>query len=118
MHESIIMYVQGGSNMTGTNSDLFTHKSSRSYLNHLVYMYVLCNPCMYVRKYACMCAQYRKNKSVYTKFLNLFTPSMSARLARILRVSFLCKMCLQFATVKLRALHDFSLGFLIGSSIA
>ena len=28
--------VQGGSNMTGTNCDLFTHKSSRSYLNHLV----------------------------------------------------------------------------------
>ena len=32
--------VQGGSNMTGTNCDLFTHKSSRSYLNHLV-SYVL-----------------------------------------------------------------------------
>jgi hypothetical protein len=30
------MHVQGGSNMTGTNCDLFTHKSSRSYLNHLV----------------------------------------------------------------------------------
>jgi hypothetical protein len=29
-------YVQGGSNMTGTNCDLFTQKSSRSYLNHLV----------------------------------------------------------------------------------
>jgi hypothetical protein len=27
--------VQGGSNMTGTNCDLFPHKSSRSYLNHL-----------------------------------------------------------------------------------
>jgi hypothetical protein len=25
--------------MTGTNCDLFTHKSSRSYLNHLVYVY-------------------------------------------------------------------------------
>jgi hypothetical protein len=24
--------------MTGTNCDLFTHKSSRSYLNHLVYV--------------------------------------------------------------------------------
>jgi hypothetical protein len=24
--------------MTGTNCDLFTHKSSRSYLNHLVYL--------------------------------------------------------------------------------
>ena len=30
--------VQGGSNMTGTNCDLFTHKSSRSYLNHLVFI--------------------------------------------------------------------------------
>jgi hypothetical protein len=29
--------VQGGSNMTWTNCDLFTHKQSRSYLNHLVY---------------------------------------------------------------------------------
>jgi hypothetical protein len=28
--------IQGGSNMTGTNCDLFTHKQSRSYLNHLV----------------------------------------------------------------------------------
>ena len=30
------MLVQGGSNMTGTKCDLFTHRSSRSYLNHLV----------------------------------------------------------------------------------
>jgi hypothetical protein len=29
--------LQSGSNMTGTNCDLFTHKSSRSYLNHLVH---------------------------------------------------------------------------------
>jgi hypothetical protein len=29
--------IQGGSNMTGTNCDLFTHNQSRSYLNHLVY---------------------------------------------------------------------------------
>ena len=28
--------VQGGSNITGTNGDLFTHSQSRSYLNHLV----------------------------------------------------------------------------------
>jgi hypothetical protein len=32
-----VRLVQGGSNMTGTNCDLFTHKSSRSYLNHLVF---------------------------------------------------------------------------------
>jgi hypothetical protein len=31
-----IFIIQGGSNVTGTNCDLFTHKSSRSYLNHLV----------------------------------------------------------------------------------
>jgi hypothetical protein len=31
-----VTQIQGGSNMTGTNCDLFTHKSSRSYLNHLV----------------------------------------------------------------------------------
>ena len=34
--------IQGGSNMTGTNCDLFTHKSSRSYLNHLVYRKMSC----------------------------------------------------------------------------
>jgi hypothetical protein len=28
--------IQGVSNMTGTNCDLFTHNQSRSYLNHLV----------------------------------------------------------------------------------
>jgi hypothetical protein len=32
----VIPVIQGGSNMTGTNCDLFTHKQSRSYLNHLV----------------------------------------------------------------------------------
>jgi hypothetical protein len=42
----IYVYVQGGSKMTGTNCDLFTHKSSRSYLNHLVYGY--CNFYMYI----------------------------------------------------------------------
>jgi hypothetical protein len=34
----INMYIQGGSNMTGSNCDLFTHKSSLSYLNHLVFI--------------------------------------------------------------------------------
>ena len=28
--------IKGGSNMTGTNCDLFTHNQSQSYLNHLV----------------------------------------------------------------------------------
>jgi serine/threonine protein kinase len=28
--------IQGGSNMAGTNCDLFTHNQPRSYLNHLV----------------------------------------------------------------------------------
>jgi hypothetical protein len=40
VYNDVCMYVQGGSNMTGTNCDLFTHNQSRSYLNHLVYMYV------------------------------------------------------------------------------
>jgi hypothetical protein len=31
------LLIQGGSNMTGTNCDLFTHNQSRSYLNHLVF---------------------------------------------------------------------------------
>ena len=33
----ITRMIQGGSNMTGTNCDLFTHNQSRSYLNHLVF---------------------------------------------------------------------------------
>jgi hypothetical protein len=32
----MVCVLQGGSNMTGTNCDLFTHKQSRSYLNRLV----------------------------------------------------------------------------------
>jgi len=32
--------LQGGSNMTGTDVARFTHKQSRSFLNHLVY-YIL-----------------------------------------------------------------------------
>jgi hypothetical protein len=35
-----ICNIQGGSNMSGTNCDLFTHSQSRSYLNHLVYSVV------------------------------------------------------------------------------
>jgi hypothetical protein len=35
--QNIYTIIQGGSNMTGTNCDLFTHILSRSYLNHLVY---------------------------------------------------------------------------------
>jgi hypothetical protein len=34
---SVMVIIQGGSNMTGTNCGLFTHNQSRSYLNHLVY---------------------------------------------------------------------------------
>ena len=36
LFQLLFHHIQGGSNMTGTNCDLFTHKSSRSYLNHLV----------------------------------------------------------------------------------
>jgi hypothetical protein len=43
MHQQLWGYkveeeIQGGSDMTGTNCDLFTHNQSRSYLNHLVYL--------------------------------------------------------------------------------
>jgi hypothetical protein len=37
--EFYFLYIQGGSDMTGTNCDLFTHNQSRSYLNQLVYIY-------------------------------------------------------------------------------
>jgi hypothetical protein len=37
LKQRIAYVLQGGSNMTGTNCDLFTHKSSRPYLNHLVF---------------------------------------------------------------------------------
>ena len=33
---SLDALIQGGSNMTGTNCNLFTHNQSWSYLNHLV----------------------------------------------------------------------------------
>jgi hypothetical protein len=33
-------HIQGGSNMTGTNCDLFIHNQSRSYSNHLVSCYI------------------------------------------------------------------------------
>jgi hypothetical protein len=33
----VTLIIQGGSNMTGTNCDLFTHNKSQSYLNHLVF---------------------------------------------------------------------------------
>jgi hypothetical protein len=36
-HVWVIWMLQGGSNMTGTNCDLFKHNQSRSYLNHLVF---------------------------------------------------------------------------------
>ena len=42
--------IQGGSNMTGTNCDLFTHKSSRSYLNHLVPLTNNTSRCGRIRK--------------------------------------------------------------------
>jgi hypothetical protein len=44
----IVGNIQGGPNMTGTNCDLFTYKSSRSYLNHLVL-----HICVSVRARAC-----------------------------------------------------------------
>ena len=40
----MIRELQGGSNMTGTNCDLFTHNQSRSYLNHLVHSCFVSRP--------------------------------------------------------------------------
>jgi len=40
-------YLQGGSNMTGTDVARFTHKQSRSYLNHLLYFNALWDPTMH-----------------------------------------------------------------------
>jgi hypothetical protein len=36
-HSLQLLYIQGGSNMTGTNCDLFIHEQARSYLNHPVH---------------------------------------------------------------------------------
>ena len=36
-----LLFIQGGSNMTRTNCDLFTHNQYRSYLNHLVFCFLL-----------------------------------------------------------------------------
>ena len=47
--------IQGGSNMTGKNCDLFTHKSSRSYLNHLVQRILLHTPKSRMRG-VCLCS--------------------------------------------------------------
>jgi hypothetical protein len=47
----VLEYIQGGSNMTGTNCDLFTHNQSRSYLNYLVYVYIYVCVCIYVYIY-------------------------------------------------------------------
>ena len=38
-----LFYVQGGSNMTGTVTGSFTHKQSRSYLNHIVLQHTAIN---------------------------------------------------------------------------
>jgi hypothetical protein len=47
----VVLYdIQGGSNMTGTNCDLFTHNQPRSYLNHLV-----CNKLWFVRPSVTLC---------------------------------------------------------------
>jgi hypothetical protein len=48
----VLMLVQGGSNVTGTNCDLFTHNQSRSYLNDLVAYYLSPTPFIgYKKKY-------------------------------------------------------------------
>jgi hypothetical protein len=56
LYDAVRSCVQGGSNMIGTNCDLFTRKSSRSYLNHLVHcgeiqgrtVEPLCTSCLFI----------------------------------------------------------------------
>jgi hypothetical protein len=47
--------------MTGTNYDLFTHKSSRSYLNHLVYRWVARTVLIKIMEVAVDCGPGYKN---------------------------------------------------------
>ena len=54
--------IQGGSNMTGTNCDLFTNNQSRSYLNHLVHILY---PTFDVLKYGTFSISYFLVFSVY-----------------------------------------------------
>jgi len=56
-----IKYVKVGSNMTGTDVARFSHKQSRSYLNHLVHIiyeymcvYIMYVLCIYGCMYLCM----------------------------------------------------------------
>ena len=48
-HGKLSGLIQCGSNMTGTNCDLFTNKSSRSYLNHLVHTAAMNNVTIAIR---------------------------------------------------------------------
>jgi hypothetical protein len=61
-HYDLLCYlrhvIQGGSNMTGTNCDLFTHNQSRSYLNHLVFNKVK-GKLIYDSMYCHMCSLIR-----------------------------------------------------------
>jgi hypothetical protein len=64
---NIYIYTQGGSNMTGTNCDLFTHKSSRSYLNHLVYIYTYIYVYTYICIYSYMCVYIYKVVQIWLR---------------------------------------------------
>ena len=57
------MNIQSGSNMTGTDCDLLTHKSSRSYLNHLVHCSIMkrkeCESSVYACSYLTVCVTFQ-----------------------------------------------------------
>jgi len=63
-----ILYIQGGSNMTGTDVARFTHKQSRSYFNHLVYIYIYIYIHILLRT-VCITLYYRVNNE-YTQYHN------------------------------------------------
>ena len=72
LHSHVLIYVQGGSNMTGTNCDLFTNKSSRSYLNHLAYPYTVCVLRVWVCVCVCVCVMYIHNAHVFSRFMSMY----------------------------------------------
>jgi hypothetical protein len=78
-------FKQGGSNMTGTNCDLFTHKSSRSYLNHLVHAHFVAMAvlnCLNTYLFYPRCFQHclkntdEKEQSITTIWMNEFSSSL------------------------------------------
>ena len=73
---NMALYVKGGLNMAGTNCDLFTHKMSRSYLNHLVH----CLSCYKHIWCCCICSKTAILKSM--KYILVHRQSVTKRYSR------------------------------------